>query len=283
MPTKPHFVVDPDFANSAEVLSIPRRYRLAAVGAWTLAGSWSANKMTDGFVPDEVLDALGITPLLRDQLIAVGLWTRVVDNPESESRTGSGPTPDRVRTASGPGAQFNNWPKWQKTKAQWVKGRASNAERQQRYRNSKSTPEEPPESHESDALQPALAAVNGNVVPIARNASVTRKESKEEKYIGGGVRTEPTTARPNGPPPPDSSCPEHPDGTGKACRDCQRNRERAEATAAFAAADHARAVEAERQRKADCPRCLGTGMRPVDPDDPDPFAAQTRCTHEAPP
>ena len=123
MPTKPHFVVDPDFANSAEVLSIPRRYRLAAVGAWTLAGSWSANKMTDGFVPDEVLDAPCITPLLRDQLIAVGLWTRVVDNPESESRTGSGPTPDRVRTASGPGAQFNNWPKWQKTKAQWVKSK----------------------------------------------------------------------------------------------------------------------------------------------------------------
>ena len=51
----PHFFVDDAFSDSKEVLAIPARYRLASVGLWTLCGSWSASKLTDGYTPNGVV------------------------------------------------------------------------------------------------------------------------------------------------------------------------------------------------------------------------------------
>lgn len=108
----PHFFVDDGFSDSKEVMAIPARYRLAAVGLWTLCGSWSANKLTNGFVSSEVLKRLGARPNIVAALIEnAGLWEQVSD-----------------------GIRFTNWSKWQRTREQVVSYRAEQAEKKRRQR-----------------------------------------------------------------------------------------------------------------------------------------------------
>ena len=55
----PHFFVDDAFHDSKEVMSIPARYRNAAVGLWTRCGGWSAGKLTDGEVDMDTVRSFG--------------------------------------------------------------------------------------------------------------------------------------------------------------------------------------------------------------------------------
>jgi len=50
------------------------RSKLAAVGLWTLAISWSNRRLTDGFVPTDRVLSLGGTPAIADLLVAAGLF-----------------------------------------------------------------------------------------------------------------------------------------------------------------------------------------------------------------
>ncbi len=69
--------VDDGFPTHRKVLAIPRGpRRLAAVGAWTLAGAWVAGNGQDGRVPDAVLDELAISPKVVADLVTSGLWMR---------------------------------------------------------------------------------------------------------------------------------------------------------------------------------------------------------------
>lgn len=68
------FKVDDAFFTSHKVLSIPRDRRQEVIGAWLLVGTWSAHKMTDGLVPEYVLDDFGIKESSRVMLIEAGLW-----------------------------------------------------------------------------------------------------------------------------------------------------------------------------------------------------------------
>lgn len=72
------FRVDDQFYLSRKVLSIPRRWRNAAVGLWSRAGSWTSKEELDGFVPDfmpeQFDDADG---RLSGLLVASGLWLQV--------------------------------------------------------------------------------------------------------------------------------------------------------------------------------------------------------------
>ena len=54
------FKVDDNLMSSDKVLSIPRRdgRRMAALGLWTAAGSWSAKKERDGYVPEFMVEEL---------------------------------------------------------------------------------------------------------------------------------------------------------------------------------------------------------------------------------
>ncbi|QFG11129.1 replication initiation protein [Mycobacterium phage Xula] len=108
----PWFNVDDGFANSKPVLRIPRRYRCQAIGLWTLAGSWSAKELTDGFIPDHTIEEFAGTPALAEHLVRAGLWTKVEG-----------------------GWQFENWAKWQKTKAQVLTYRAADADRKRKARS----------------------------------------------------------------------------------------------------------------------------------------------------
>jgi len=68
--------VDDGFPTHRKVLSIPRGpRRLAAVGAWTLAGAWVAGNLNNGRIPAGVLDELAIGPRVVADLLAAGLWT----------------------------------------------------------------------------------------------------------------------------------------------------------------------------------------------------------------
>lgn len=66
------FKVDDNLAFHAKVVAAGN----PALGLWVRAGSWSAQQLTDGFVPDHMLAALG-TKQQAQRLVDVRLWERV--------------------------------------------------------------------------------------------------------------------------------------------------------------------------------------------------------------
>ncbi|RFA12132.1 hypothetical protein B7R22_17020 [Subtercola boreus] len=68
------FKVDDGFSTSPKVLSIPRSSRMAAVGLWTIAGTWCAKHLTDGHVPNFMIDEWGADESLAVALVKAGLW-----------------------------------------------------------------------------------------------------------------------------------------------------------------------------------------------------------------
>jgi hypothetical protein len=105
------FKVDDRFHASDPVKLIPRDQRAAAIGLWTLAGTWSAQFLKDGFVPQHMVDDFGGTPEMADCLIQVGLWKR--------QRTGF---------------KFTDWDKWQPTREKVELKHEVEAKRQADYR-----------------------------------------------------------------------------------------------------------------------------------------------------
>ena len=59
--------------------SHPKRHRagLRAMGLWVVAGSWAGDQLTDGFIPADMLTALGGKPADAKALVDAGLWERV--------------------------------------------------------------------------------------------------------------------------------------------------------------------------------------------------------------
>lgn len=108
------FRVDDTFAMHERVLAAGN----AAVGLWVRCGSWSMQQLTDGFVPNHVLRALG-TPKERRTLVEVSLWVEVDG-----------------------GVQFRNWEERQPSKEQVVSARQAAAERQRNARERKKSQEE---------------------------------------------------------------------------------------------------------------------------------------------
>jgi hypothetical protein len=126
------FKVDDGFTNSKPVLRIPRRYRLQAVGLWTMAGTWSAKEETDGFIPEYVLEELCGTSGIAGQLVQAGLWEIV---------NGSSSNPVGIVSASSkdphlPGWVYRNWSKYQPTKAELEENREKERIRKANYRMS---------------------------------------------------------------------------------------------------------------------------------------------------
>jgi hypothetical protein len=126
------FKMDDGFANSKPVLRIPRRYRLQAVGLWSLAGTWSAKEETDGFIPEYVLEELCGTTGVANQLVQAGLWEIV---------KGSSEDPTDILQASSrdprlSGWVYRNWSKYQPTKAELEENREKERIRKANYRKS---------------------------------------------------------------------------------------------------------------------------------------------------
>jgi hypothetical protein len=70
------FRIDDSFSDHPKVRRIPRTRRLAAIGLWSLAGSWSAKHSTDGVIPGYMIEELAGTKALAGTLVEVGLWHR---------------------------------------------------------------------------------------------------------------------------------------------------------------------------------------------------------------
>jgi hypothetical protein len=70
------FKVDDGFWRHRKVRLLGAEHKVAAVGCWTLSGDWSADNLTDGFVPAEIVADWDPTGVLTERLIAVGLWSK---------------------------------------------------------------------------------------------------------------------------------------------------------------------------------------------------------------
>jgi len=69
------FKVDDTLAAHPKV----NRAGLAAMGLWVLAGSWSSQQLTDGYVPLWFVTRLEGGRRAADRLVKVGLWHEVVN------------------------------------------------------------------------------------------------------------------------------------------------------------------------------------------------------------
>lgn len=106
----PWFKVDDGFHSHPKVMELSP----AAVGIWTLAGTWSANYLTDGEVRANIVSRLGGTPDLVQELVDAGLW---IDMGESY--------------------QFKDWADYQPVKADVEAEREAARERMRKVRASK--------------------------------------------------------------------------------------------------------------------------------------------------
>ena len=65
-----YFKVDDHFHSHPKILDLG----LEAIGLWTLAGSWSGEQLTDGFIPSSLIARLGGSPEIAQALVDAGLW-----------------------------------------------------------------------------------------------------------------------------------------------------------------------------------------------------------------
>jgi hypothetical protein len=103
--------MDDKFHSSEPVKRIPRDIRMAACGLFGVAGTWSADHLKDGFVPEFMLDDWGATVEQAEALVAVKLWRKVRD-----------------------GYRFTEWAPWQPTRAEVESNRKAERDRKAEYR-----------------------------------------------------------------------------------------------------------------------------------------------------
>ena len=75
----PWMKIDDSFESHPKVKSIPKGKRTKAIGLWTLAGSWCARHLTDGFLPSYMVGELGGTKAESSLLVSASLWHEVDD------------------------------------------------------------------------------------------------------------------------------------------------------------------------------------------------------------
>lgn len=71
---------------------------VAAMGLWVRAGAWSAQMLTDGFIPEHLVPGLSDgTPELAERLVSAGFWRKVRDGYLFHEWTDRNPTSDSVK------------------------------------------------------------------------------------------------------------------------------------------------------------------------------------------
>lgn len=121
------FKIDDGLHSSRKFLSIPRRYRFAAIGVWTVAGSWCADQLTDGIVPDYMLAEWNVPPAAPAALVEAGLWERTHD-----------------------GYEFHKWHEYQPRKEDVDAERAASRERMRELRARRKQPKPQDSGEEQD-------------------------------------------------------------------------------------------------------------------------------------
>lgn len=113
-----------------------RGHKLAALGLWTACGSWSADTLSDGFVPAEIVQRFDPDEGLAKRLVEVGLWNE--DEHDDEV-----------------GYRFHQWTDHQPTKAEVERRREEARDRMRRRRAGGAT--EPDPNTPSDGSQDVRA------------------------------------------------------------------------------------------------------------------------------
>lgn len=107
----PHFRVDDMYHSHPKA----RRAGLAAIGLWTLCGSYGMSYKTDGFVPEWFAHSFPQGRKLAANLLSVGLW-------EKGFREGE------------PGYIFHDWLDWQPSAEEIERDRERQRERSRKFR-----------------------------------------------------------------------------------------------------------------------------------------------------
>lgn len=141
------FKVDDAFHSSKPVMRIPRRNRAAAVGLWTLAGTWSSQEETDGFIPEYLLEELCGTPALAGILVRVGLWEHVTGESQETYSERNANVNVTYRDPVEPGWQFRKWSDYNPLKSELEEKRESERIRKANYRKSQQRPDNVPAGH----------------------------------------------------------------------------------------------------------------------------------------
>lgn len=234
----------------------PRRAGLAAMGMWSLAGSYASQYVTEGFIPEWFVSSWPSGRKCAAELVRAELWTPGERDGEQ-------------------GWWFHDWDHYQPSKDEVERDRESNRERQRRFR----------EKRREAKRNAARNAVTNTVTNAVSNGTPTRPDpTRPEQGLTQVGEERPVTLRaadatkhsPNKPTnPADARCTAH---IGVAdpgpCKGCKAAREDAERKAERVAQQIAR--EAEEAVKG-CPDCHGSCWRentdgtPVDP--------PRRCDH----
>lgn len=183
----------------------------AAVGVWTLAGSWCADNLTDGFVPATVLDRWGTTAH-ADQLVDAGLWL-------PEYRDGED------------GWLFHDWLEFQPTRAKVEASRRAGAQRVAAWRDKHRTPEPTFATPPGDGWTPEdlarIQQVTGGSNTHARKcadlvlARAPGQVRNRVAYVLRAIEANPTAFRyRRGNPTKTDECPQHAGEWADACRGC---------------------------------------------------------------
>lgn len=124
------FKVDDGFYTHPKVMAIPRGERMACIGLWLTAGVWSAQQLTDGFVPFYMLEEWGAATDYGNTLCHVGLWQYV---PEVSQRDNLG------QDGTVPGYQFHDWKEYQPQRSEVEQKRNEERQRKAEWRARKKT------------------------------------------------------------------------------------------------------------------------------------------------
>lgn len=106
------FKVDDKFHSHPKALEAS----LAAIGLWTLAGSWSGDHLQDGFVSDQAVRQVSRGAVeLADELVAAGLWKRAKGGyrfHQWEQRNPTRSDTDRIADRKASGGALGNHLRW---------------------------------------------------------------------------------------------------------------------------------------------------------------------------
>lgn len=175
------FKVDDGLVGHPKVLSIPRRDRLAAMGLWTLAGSWSAANLTEGYIPKYMLSELGGTARLAAALVDNCLWHTSEKPCEACAEPARGLREARARL--GQGWVFHDWTNRNPTREQVERDREAAAERQKRARQKAKERREQEAVTETSHRDGAVShAVSHGTVTGVVTVPPTRPDPTRNKY-----------------------------------------------------------------------------------------------------
>lgn len=147
-----------------------------AMGLWVRAGSACAQQLTDGFIADHMIAALG-TKAQAERLVKVGLWDRTEG-----------------------GYTFHGWPERQPSKADVEAERALHAERMRAYRERKKAARQNPSPQVSESGDASRAeheqGTNTERAPLVQvsRPDPTRPDPTTEVVVVGAASAAPAHA-----------------------------------------------------------------------------------------